>query len=94
MEDLVLDLMPTQGEILGFSNRWYPLALDTAQLRGLPSGRSIRIVTAPVFLATKLRPFAVVAKAIFSSLTIWRISWPWSTAVPRCWRNADSARLS
>ena len=24
MEDLVLDLMPTEGEILGFSNRWYP----------------------------------------------------------------------
>jgi predicted nucleotidyltransferase len=57
MEDLVLDLMPTQGEILGFSNRWYPLALDTAELHGLPSGRSIRIVTAPVFLATKLEAF-------------------------------------
>jgi hypothetical protein len=57
IEDLVLDLMPTQGEILGFSNRWYPLALDTAELQGLPSGRSIRIVTAPVFLATKLEAF-------------------------------------
>jgi hypothetical protein len=53
----VLDLMPTQGEILGFSNRWYPLALDTTQPQGLPSGRSIRIVTAPVFLATKLEAF-------------------------------------
>ncbi len=56
-DDLVLDLMPTQGEILGFSNRWYPLALDTAQLQGLPSGRFIRIVTAPVFVATKLEAF-------------------------------------
>ena len=56
-DDLVLDLMPTEGEILGFSNRWYPLALDTAQPQGLPSGRSIRIVTAPVFLATKLEAF-------------------------------------
>ncbi len=56
-DDLVLDLMPTQGEILGFSNRWYPLALATAQRQGLPSGRSIRIVTAPVFLATKLEAF-------------------------------------
>jgi hypothetical protein len=53
-DDLILDLMPTQGEILGFSNRWYPLALDTAQQQAIPSGRSIRIVTAPVFLATKL----------------------------------------
>ncbi len=49
--------MPTQGEILGFSNRWYPLALDTAQPQELPSGRSVRIVTAPVFLATKLEAF-------------------------------------
>ena len=24
IDDLLLDLMPTQGEILGFSNRWYP----------------------------------------------------------------------
>jgi hypothetical protein len=56
-DDLVLDLMPTQGEILGFSNRWYPLALDTAQPQELPSGRSVRIVTAPVFLATKLEAF-------------------------------------
>ncbi len=57
IEDLVLDLMPTQGEILGFSNRWYPLALETALHQGLPSGRLIRIVTAPVFLATKLEAF-------------------------------------
>ena len=55
--DLVLDLMPTRGDILGFSNRWYPLALDTAQRLELPSSRSIRVVTAPVFLATKLDAF-------------------------------------
>ena len=56
-DDLVLDLMPTRGEILGFSNRWYPLALDTAQQQRLPSVHSSRIVTAPVFLATKLETF-------------------------------------
>ncbi|QVL52652.1 MAG: hypothetical protein KFB97_14920 [Cyanobium sp. M30B3] len=55
--DVVLDLMPTQGEILGFCNRWHPLALETAQQQALPSGRSIRLVTAPVFLATKLEAF-------------------------------------
>ena len=56
-DDLILDLMPTQGEILGFSNPWYPLAMETAQLQELPSGCAIRIVTAPVFLATKLEAF-------------------------------------
>jgi hypothetical protein len=57
IEEIILDLMPTQGNILGFSNRWYPLAVDTALLHPLPSGRSIRLVSAPVFLATKLEAF-------------------------------------
>ena len=65
IDDLVLDLMPAQGEILGFSNSWYPLALETAQPQGLPSGRSIRIVTAPVFLATKLEAFRGRGKGDF-----------------------------
>ncbi|QPN60244.1 hypothetical protein H8F24_01745 [Synechococcus sp. CBW1002] len=76
MEDLVLDLMPTHGEILGFSNRWYPLALDTAQLQGLPSGRSIRIVTAPVFLATKLEDLMAVVDGRASLLEECRLSPP------------------
>jgi hypothetical protein len=57
IEQIILDLMPTQGEILGFSNRWYPLAVESAQLHVLPSGRSIRMITAPLFLATKLEAF-------------------------------------
>ena len=65
IDDLVLDLMPAQGEILGFSSSWYPLALETAQQQGLPSGRSIRIVTAPVFLATKLEAFRGRGKGDF-----------------------------
>jgi hypothetical protein len=57
IEEIILDLMPTQGDILGFANRWYPLAVDTAHIHPLPSGRSIQLVTAPVFLATKLEAF-------------------------------------
>lgn len=64
-DDLILDLMPTQGEILVFANRWYPLALETAQQQALPSGRSIRIVTAPVFLATKLEAFRGLGQGNF-----------------------------
>lgn len=54
---VAVDVMPTLEEILGFSNRWYPLALTTAQRIALPSGRPIRLLTAPVFLATKLEAF-------------------------------------
>jgi predicted nucleotidyltransferase len=54
---VTVDVMPTLKEILGFSNRWYPLALATAEKTSLPSGTSIRLVAAPVFLATKFEAF-------------------------------------
>lgn len=52
-----LDLMPTDEGILGFHNRWYPLAVATAQQVQLPGGLSIRLIGAPVFIATKLEAF-------------------------------------
>jgi predicted nucleotidyltransferase len=54
---VAVDVMPTLESVLGFSNCWYPLALETADLVALPSGRSIRLITGPVFLATKLEAF-------------------------------------
>ena len=54
---VVVDVMPPLEEILGFANRWYPLALETAEPVALPSGREIRLITAPVFIATKLEAF-------------------------------------
>lgn len=54
---VIVDVMPSLEKILGFANRWYPLALETAQPVALPSGRPIRLIAAPVFLATKLEAF-------------------------------------
>jgi hypothetical protein len=56
-QNVTLDLMPTVKEILGFANRWYPLAIDTAQAVTLPSGKKIRLISAPVFIGTKLEAF-------------------------------------
>ena len=56
--ELEVDLMPTESSILGFSNRWYPLAVETAQLLTLPSGITIRLISAPAFMATKFVAFA------------------------------------
>lgn len=56
-KSVTLDLMPTVKEILGFANRWYPLALQTAQLVTLPSGMIIKLILAPVFIGTKLEAF-------------------------------------
>jgi len=54
---VVLDVMPTKPGILGFGNEWYQPALDAAASINLPSGKHIRMVTAPYFLATKLAAF-------------------------------------
>jgi hypothetical protein len=50
----VLDLMPVDPGVLGFSNRWYPLAIARTTALRLPDNRTLHHPTAPVFLATKL----------------------------------------
>lgn len=55
--EIEVDLMPTAPGILGFSNRWYPLAMVTAEKRALPSGVTIRLIAAPLFVATKFEAF-------------------------------------
>ena len=54
IDDLILDLMPD--------------GLETAQPQGPPSGRSIRIVTAPVFLTTKLEECRLSQPALRNDL--------------------------
>ena len=54
---LLFDLMPVQPEVLGFSNRWYPFAVQTAELVDLGEGLTIRLVTAVAFVATKLEAY-------------------------------------
>jgi hypothetical protein len=54
---LILDVMPLDPKILGFSNRWYPESLQAAADVRLPSGLIVRAITAPYFLGTKLEAF-------------------------------------
>ena len=55
--DLTLDVMPLDRSVLGFTNRWYRSALDHARPTVLPSRRSIRVISAPFFLGTKIEAF-------------------------------------
>lgn len=55
---VLFDLMPVQPEVLGFSNRWYPYAVETAESVELNPGLNIRLVSAVGFIATKLEAFA------------------------------------
>lgn len=52
----IVDVMPIDERVLGFSNRWYPTAIDTAQRLDI-AGHSARIVTPALFIATKLEAF-------------------------------------
>ena len=63
---LRLDLMPTDEKILGFSNRWYPLAATTAQ-QILIDELALNLITAPLFIATKLEAFYQRGNADFLS---------------------------
>ena len=49
--------MPTDEKILGFSNRWYKAAIHSAITYQLTEDLTIRSVTAPYFLATKMEAF-------------------------------------
>lgn len=57
VDGVKVDVMPTRGGVLGFTNRWYEAALAHATRFALPGGPTIRLVTAPCFLATKLEAF-------------------------------------
>jgi len=48
--------MPVAERVLGFSNRWYPTAIDTAETFHI-AGHDVRVVTPSLFIATKLEAF-------------------------------------
>lgn len=54
---LKLDVMPIDPAVLGFGNRWYQLAMQSAVAAPLREGVSIRHVTSTCFVATKLEAF-------------------------------------
>lgn len=56
-EGLVLDAMPIDGDILGFSNQWYSLVMDTAVSVDLTAGVVIRAAHPAALFATKWDAF-------------------------------------
>ena len=57
VDAIKVDIMPTQEDILGFSNRWYLPAINNADHIELEKNLTIRLVTPPYFLATKIEAF-------------------------------------
>lgn len=54
IDDILVDVMTATSEAMGFSERWYAEAFATADPMQLPDGTTIRVVRAPLFIATKL----------------------------------------
>lgn len=54
--DLLLDLMPTDEKILGFTNRWYSLAVEHAE-HIIINDVKLSYIPASIFIATKLEAF-------------------------------------
>lgn len=57
IDGVKLDIMPTNPDILGFSNIWYESAFKGANEYPLSDKCKIRLITAPYFLATKFEAF-------------------------------------
>ena len=64
---IILDVMPLDEKILGFSNRWYRPAMEFAEERELEPKLSIRVVSAVYFCATKLEAFVGRGKGDYLS---------------------------
>jgi hypothetical protein len=79
---MVIDVMPTDASVLGFSNRWYPTAIDTAQ-RLRVAGHAIRVVSPALFVATKLEAFHGRGGDESSAVTTSKTSSPSWTAARR-----------
>ena len=57
IDDAILDVMPTDEKIIGFSNKWYKDAMKSAVKFKLPNKKIIKVVTGAYFLATKIEAF-------------------------------------
>jgi predicted nucleotidyltransferase len=55
--NLKVDVMATEESVMNFTNRWYVEAVTASTEVTLPDGASIRQITAPYFIATKLEAF-------------------------------------
>lgn len=56
-QDLILDIMPTDSEVLGFSNSWYLPGMQVAVPYTLPSQQTILLFSLPYMLAAKIEAF-------------------------------------
>ena len=62
--------MPTNSDVLGFSNCWYPEGFENAIDIDLDEYTSVKIFSPAYFIASKLEAFKEVVKTIEPVLTL------------------------
>jgi predicted nucleotidyltransferase len=57
VDDCRVDVMPIDSKALGMNSKWFKEALESAEPANLGEGLQARVITVPMFLATKLAAF-------------------------------------
>ena len=57
IKGIIVDVMPTNPDAIGFSNRWYPEGFANAIVKELDEDNHIKIFSLPYFVATKWEAF-------------------------------------
>ncbi len=57
IQGIIVDIMPTNDSSVGFSNKWYPEGFKQAVDFAIDETCSVKILSAPFFIATKLEAF-------------------------------------
>jgi hypothetical protein len=57
VQGIIVDVMPTSGEILGFTNKWYEEGVKNGTTANLDDQTTIRIFSSVYFLASKFDAF-------------------------------------
>lgn len=57
VQGIIVDVMPTEGDVLGFSNRWYPEGFANSMEKDLGNNCIIKLFQPTYFIASKLEAF-------------------------------------
>lgn len=57
IEGVIVDIMPTDSSIIGFSNRWYKEGFQNAELKSIGENESVYAFPLEYLIATKLEAF-------------------------------------
>lgn len=57
IQGIIVDIMPTNDPSIGFGNKWYPEGFNAAVEYVVDERCTVKILSAPYFIATKLEAF-------------------------------------